>query len=237
MDYFELTGESLRIYSKYMYASIINSIPLEVLIAGNKNEITKIGYILLLSRIVKNYRNGIAYFFVMLILHTFITYYISSTPVWSLPRRMPGSPHPYFSDTSPSDHRPSPPCPVLSDRLPTVIAQADARPVLSISFRWASVWPSPRQTPGLSCPYPSDRPAFRHRSNRRQARHVHILQIRFWPPPSQTPGPSLPYPPDKPSSGRHPGRRQARHADILLIDLRLATAQADAEPIMSISFK
>ena len=33
----------------------------------------------------------------------------------------------------------------------------DARPVIPLSFRQASVWPSPRQTPGPSCPYPSNR--------------------------------------------------------------------------------
>ena len=37
------------------------------------------------------------------------------------------------------------------------IAQADARPAMPVSLRKASVWPSPRQTPGQSCPHPSDR--------------------------------------------------------------------------------
>ena len=41
----------------------------------------------------------------------------------------------------------------------------------------ASVWPSPRQTPGPPCPYPSDRPPSGHRPGRRQARHARILQI------------------------------------------------------------
>ena len=40
-----------------------------------------------------------------------------------------------------------------------------------------SVWPSPRQTPGPPCAYPSDRPASGHHPDRRQARHAHILQI------------------------------------------------------------
>ena len=39
------------------------------------------------------------------------------------------------------------------------------------------VWPSPRQTPGSSCPYPSDRPPSGHRPDRQQDRHFHILQI------------------------------------------------------------
>ena len=39
------------------------------------------------------------------------------------------------------------------------------------------VWPSPRQTPGPSCPYPSDRPPSGHRSSRGQARHARIPQI------------------------------------------------------------
>ena len=43
----------------------------------------------------------------------------------------------------------------------------------------ASVWPSPRQTPGTPCPYSSDRPPSGHRPGRRQARHAHILQIRL----------------------------------------------------------
>ena len=38
----------------------------------------------------------------------------------------------------------------------------------------------------------------------------------------------------RPSSGHRPGRRQARHAHILQIGLRLATAQADARPVMRI---
>ena len=40
-----------------------------------------------------------------------------------------------------------------------------------------SVWPSPKQTPGPSCPYPSDRTPSGHRASRRRARHAHILQI------------------------------------------------------------
>ena len=40
----------------------------------------------------------------------------------------------------------------------------------------SSVWPSPRQTPGPSCPYPSDRPPSGHRPGRRQARY-HLFQI------------------------------------------------------------
>ena len=77
------------------------------------------------------------------------------------------------------------------------IAQTYAKPVMSISSRYASVWSSSRQTPGPSCPYPSDRPPSGHRPGRRKARHVHILQI----------------------------------------GLRLAIAQADAKPVMSISFR
>ena len=41
----------------------------------------------------------------------------------------------------------------------------------------------------------------------------------------------------QPPSGHRPGRRQARHAHILQIGLRLAIAQADARPVMSISFR
>ena len=41
----------------------------------------------------------------------------------------------------------------------------------------ASVWPSSRQTPCPSCPYPSDRPPSGHRPGRRQVRHAHILQV------------------------------------------------------------
>ena len=41
----------------------------------------------------------------------------------------------------------------------------------------ASVWSSPRQTPGPSCPYPSERPSSGHRPGRRQTRHARILQI------------------------------------------------------------
>ena len=37
---------------------------------------------------------------------------------------------------------------ILQIGLRLTIAQADARPVMSISSREASVWPSPRQTPG-----------------------------------------------------------------------------------------
>ena len=39
------------------------------------------------------------------------------------------------------------------------------------------IWPSPRQTPGPSCPYPSDRPPSGHHQGRRHARHAYILQI------------------------------------------------------------
>ena len=41
----------------------------------------------------------------------------------------------------------------------------------------------------------------------------------------------------RPPSGHRPGRRQARHACILQIGLRLAIAQADARPVMPISFR
>ena len=41
----------------------------------------------------------------------------------------------------------------------------------------SSVWPSPRQTPGPPCPYPSDSPPSDHRPGRRQAHYAHILQI------------------------------------------------------------
>ena len=51
-----------------------------------------------------------------------------------------------------------------------------------------------------------------------------------WPSPRQTPGSSCPYPSDRPPSGHRPGKRQARHARILQIGLRLAIAQADADP-------
>ena len=57
------------------------------------------------------------------------------------------------------------------------ITQADARPAKPVSFRQASVWPLPRQTPGPSCPYPSYRPPSGHCPGRRQALHAHILQI------------------------------------------------------------
>ena len=39
------------------------------------------------------------------------------------------------------------------------IVQADAEPVMHISRRQASVWPSPRQTPGPPCQSLSDRPS------------------------------------------------------------------------------
>ena len=41
----------------------------------------------------------------------------------------------------------------------------------------------------------------------------------------------------RPPSGHRSGRRQARHARILQIGLCLAIAQADARPVMSISFR
>ena len=41
----------------------------------------------------------------------------------------------------------------------------------------------------------------------------------------------------RPPSGHRPGRHQARHAHILQIGLRLAIAQADARPVMPISFR
>ena len=41
----------------------------------------------------------------------------------------------------------------------------------------ASIWPSPRQTPGPPWPYPSDRTPSGHRPGRRQARHGQILPI------------------------------------------------------------
>ena len=41
----------------------------------------------------------------------------------------------------------------------------------------ASVWPSPSQTPGSPCLYPSDRPPSGHRLGRREACNAHILQI------------------------------------------------------------
>ena len=56
---------------------------------------------------------------------------------------------------------------ILQIGLRLAVAQADARPVMSIFFKPASVWPSPRQTPGPSCPYPSDRPPSVHRPGRR----------------------------------------------------------------------
>ena len=54
----------------------------------------------------------------------------------------------------------------------------------------SSVWPSPRQTPGPSCPYPPDRTPSSHRPDRCHARHARILQIglhltqplRLWMP-------------------------------------------------------
>ena len=58
-----------------------------------------------------------------------------------------------------------------------------------------------------------------------------------WPSPRQTPGPSCPYPSDRPPSGHLPDRRQALHANILQIGLRLAIAQADAKPVMTVSFR
>ena len=41
----------------------------------------------------------------------------------------------------------------------------------------------------------------------------------------------------RPPSSHRPGRRQARHTHILQIGLRLAIAQADARPVMSVSFR
>ena len=41
----------------------------------------------------------------------------------------------------------------------------------------------------------------------------------------------------RPPSGYRPDRRQARHAGILQIGLRLAIAQADARPVMPVSFR
>ena len=41
----------------------------------------------------------------------------------------------------------------------------------------------------------------------------------------------------RPPSGHRPGRRQACHAHILQIGLRLAIAQADARPVMAVSFR
>ena len=40
----------------------------------------------------------------------------------------------------------------------------------------------------------------------------------------------------RPLSDHRPGRRQAHHAHILQIDLDLSIAQADARPVMPISF-
>ena len=97
------------------------------------------------------------------------------------------------------------------------IAQADARSAMPISFRLASVWSSPRQTPGPPCPYRSDRPPSGHRQGGRQARR--------------------PYPSDWPPSGHRLGSRQARHAHILDIGLSLVIAQADASPVMPISLR
>ena len=51
-------------------------------------------------------------------------------------------------------------------------------------------------------------------------RRVHLVKVLLRPP-----------------SGHSPGRRQARHARILQIGLRLAIVQADARPVMSISFR
>ena len=51
-------------------------------------------------------------------------------------------------------------------------------------------------------------------------RRVHLVTVLLQPP-----------------SGHRPGRRQARHARILQIGLRLAIAQTDARPVMSISYR
>ena len=51
-------------------------------------------------------------------------------------------------------------------------------------------------------------------------RHVHIVTVLLRPP-----------------SGHRPGRRQARDARILQIGLRLAITQADARPVVPISFR
>ena len=64
---------------------------------------------------------------------------------------------------------------ILQTGLRLAVAQADARPVMPISFRQDPAWPSPRQTPGPQCLYSSDRPASSRRRGRRQARHAHIL--------------------------------------------------------------
>ena len=86
----------------------------------------------------------------------------------------------------------------------------------------AFVWPSPRQTPGPSFPYPSDGTTSVHRPGKRQDRHAHILQIGLRQAIAmQTPGPSRPHPSDKLPSGHRPGRHQDRHTHILQIGSHL----------------
>ena len=41
----------------------------------------------------------------------------------------------------------------------------------------------------------------------------------------------------RPPPGHHPGKRQARHARVLQIGLRLTITQADARPVMPVSFR
>ena len=73
------------------------------------------------------------------------------------------------------------------------------RDAASTSRRYcsASVWPSPRQTPGPSCQHPSDSPPSGHHPDRRQDHHAPILQLglnltqpwSLWTPPQH--GPAL----------------------------------------------